>query len=121
MQERNRGLKDEYIEEVVIPDDTTKVKFSRAILRVETLKPCNDLNLEARLNGKALSPCEHEGTELVPPVYPSDYGYPTADKVKFYSVPLADILSGKNRIEAQNLDKAKRSCELWSMEVYLSR
>jgi hypothetical protein len=121
MQERNKGVKDEYIEEVVIPDDTSKVKFSRAILRVETLKPSNDLNIEARLNGKALEPCEHEGTELVPPVFKSDYGYPTADKVKFYNVPLTDIIPGKNRIEARNLDKAKRSCELFSMELYLSR
>jgi hypothetical protein len=121
MQERNKGVKDEYIEEVVIPDDTSKVKFARAILRVETLQPCNDLNIEARLNGKVLAPCEHEGTELVPPVFKSDYGYPTADKVKFYSVPLADIIPGKNRIEGRNLDKAKRSCELWSMELYLSR
>ena len=121
MQERNKGVKDEYIEEVVIPDDTSKVIFPRAILRVETFDVCNDLNMEARLNEKVLAACEHEGTELVPPVFKSDYGYPTADKVKFYNVPLADIIPGKNRIEARNLDKAKRSCELFSMELYLSR
>jgi len=51
----------------------------------------------------------------------SRYGYPTADKVTFYSVPTEAIISRKNRIEARNLDKAKRSSKLFSMELLLER
>lgn len=121
MLERNKGVKNEFLVDVLIPDNLSKVKFSSAILRVETYDSCDSLNIEVRLNEKVLVPCKHEGTELVPPVSITPFGLPTAEKVKFYTVPLKEIISGKNRIEARNLDKAKRSCTLFSMELYLAR
>ncbi|MEI8205547.1 MAG: hypothetical protein WCG03_01560 [Kiritimatiellales bacterium] len=121
MAEGNKCPKDEFIADVVIPDDTSKVNFSRAILRVETLESFTNLNLAVTLNGKPLEPTTYEDTEFSPPVQKTKQGYPTAEKLKFFAVPLADIIPGKNRIEARNLDKAKRSCELFSMELYLAR
>lgn len=121
MLERNAGVKDEFTAQVVIPDDPSKVKFSEAILRVETVQSCADLNLAVRMNGKALAQRTHEGTELSEPVYKTPYGYPTADKVKFYAVDLADIIPGKNTFEVRNLDREKTSCDIFSLELALYR
>jgi hypothetical protein len=121
MLERNDGVKDEFDVEVVIPDDTSKVKFSKSVLRVETEQSCEDLNIEARMNGKVLEQCQYEGTEISEPVYKTKHGYPTADKLKFYKVELADIIPGNNSFEVRNLDKAKRSCDIFTLELGLFR
>ncbi len=121
MAESNKWPKDEFTADVVIPDDTSKVEFSRAILRVETLGSSADLNLAASLNGKPLEPCEYEDTEFSPPVKATANGYPSADKLKFFTVPLADLLPGRNRFEVRNLDKAKSVCEIFTLELRLFR
>jgi len=121
MAESNKWPKDEFIADVVIPDDTSKVKFSRAILRVETLESSTDLNLAVTLNGKLLQPCEYEDTEFSPPIKTTPHGYPTADKLKFFAVPLADIIPGKNKFEVRNLDKAKSSVGIYTLELRLCR
>ena len=106
--------------ELVIPDDTAKVTFGRAVLRVETGASCTDLRIGVWLNGAQLQECEHEGVELFPPVA-QNAGYATRDKVKFYSVPLELIVSGKNTVKIENLSRKKRSCKLFSLEIALYR
>lgn len=112
--------KDERTIEVVIPDDTTKVRFDRAVLRVETRKNCAGLEIGVWLNGEALEPLAHEGTELFPPVE-QNRAYPAAEVLKFYTVPLERIVSGKNTVGISNLSKEKRACELVSMELAIYR
>lgn len=119
MLERNQGVKDEFTEEVLIPDDPSKVSFSESVLRVETADPCEDLEIAVWMNGKRLPRRDYDGTELSEPVYKTPHGYPTADKVKFYKVELSDIITGNNKFEVRNLDKAKRSCEIFSLELAL--
>ncbi len=121
MLERNKGVKNEFETEVLIADDTEKVKFSQAILRVETEESCEDLKIGAWLNDKPLQPCEYEGTELSTPVHKTPYGYPTADKLKFFKVELTDIVQGKNKFEVRNLDKTKGSCDIFTLELALFR
>ena len=106
--------------ELVIADDTSSVRFKTALLRVETQKSCTDLRIGVWLNGTQLQKCEHEGVELFPPVA-QNAGYATRDKVKFYSVPLELIVSGKNTVKIENLDRKKRSCRLFSLEIALYR
>lgn len=112
--------KDERTIEVVIPEDTTKVRFDRAVLRVETRKNCAGLEIGVWLNGEALEPLAHEGTELFPPVE-QNRAYPEAEVQKFYTVPLERIVSGKNTVRISNLSKEKRACELVSMELAIYR
>ena len=105
---------------VIIPDDTSKVAFKQALLRVETQNACTDLTIAAWLNGKPLQEAEHEGVELFPPIA-QNAGYATRDKVKFYTVPLDLLIPGKNSVKLQNLDAKKRSCRLFSIELALYR
>lgn len=88
----------------------------RAMLRVETKGSCADLRIAARLNGKRLTPCKHEGTELFPPLVVNSASA-TRDSLKFYTVPLAKLVHGRNRIEIWNLDKRKTACKLLSIEL----
>ncbi len=111
---------DEATVELVIPDDTSRVAFDRAVLRVETRTKCDDIRIGARLNGKQLEECEHEGVELFPPIA-ENVGYATGDVVRFYAVPLDAIVPGRNTIELKNLDKEKRSCKFFSVEIGLYR
>lgn len=106
--------------ELVIPDDTSKVKFDRAVLRVETKKSCVDLTIGVWLNGEALEPLTHEETELFTPVA-KNFAYPAAEVLKFYAVPLNRIIAGKNRVKISKLGPAKPSCDLRSMELALYR
>jgi len=106
--------------ELVIPDDTTKVTFDKALLRVETQESCTDLRIGVWLNAAPLQECEHEGVELFPPVA-QNVGYASRDKVKFYTVPLDLIICGKNTVKIENLDRGKRSCRLLSLEIALYR
>jgi hypothetical protein len=105
---------------VVIPDDTSAVKFDRAVMRVETKQDCADLRIDVSLNGTRLEPCEHEGTELFPPVTQNE-SYATGERVKFYAVPLDLLVPGENRIHIKNANRDKRSVNLFSMEVGLFR
>ncbi len=102
--------------DLIIPDDTAKVKFDRAVLRVETKGSCADLRIDVRLNGKQLTPCKHEGTELFPPLAQNP-AYATRDALKFYAVPLDILVPGSNKVEIKNLDKQKTKCKLISMEL----
>ena len=106
--------------ELVIPDDTSQVTFDRSVLRVETRKRCDDIRIGVWLNGKQLEECEYEDVELFPPIA-ENAGYATRDVVKFYTVPLDAIISGKNTIELKNLDQEKRSCKFFSLEIGLYR
>ena len=105
---------------VIVPDDTSVVKFDRAILRVETKQDCSGLEIEVAFNGTALKPCEHEGVELFPPVAENE-SYATGERVKFYGVPLELIVSGVNTIHMENVDREKRSVNLFSVELGLYR
>ena len=111
---------DEKTLKVVIPDDTSKVRFERAVLRVETKKSCADLRIAVWLNGRQLEPCEHEGTELFPPLA-RNAGYPVRNALRFYAVPLDALIPGTNEVVIKNLDKAKASCTLFSIEMALYR
>lgn len=112
--------KDERTVELVIPDDTKKVEFDRAVLRVETRKNCTALQIGVWLNGEALKPMVHEGTELFVPVAQNS-AYPAAEVLKFYTVPLERIVAGKNTVKISNLSREKGACELRSMELAVYR
>lgn len=105
---------------IIIPDDTSAVKFSRAVMRIETKQDCSDLQIDVSLNGTRLEPCEHEGTELFAPVAQNE-SYPTAERLKFYAVPLDLLLSSVNTIHIKNVDREKRSVNLFSIELGLYR
>ncbi|MBT3377032.1 MAG: family 10 glycosylhydrolase [Lentisphaerae bacterium] len=104
--------------EVIIPDDTEKVPFDRAVLRVETQKSCADLTIGVRLNGKLLLECEHAGVELFGAVA-ENAGYATRECLRFYTVPLDLLVAGKNTVEVENIDQAEQSCRLFSLEIGL--
>ncbi len=103
---------------VLIPDDTRKVAFSRAALRVETRHDSTKVKLGVRVNGKELAPCEWPDTELFPPLERNE-GYATRDCVKFFAVPLELLVAGENTIEIARQDSGKASCSLFSMELAL--
>ena len=106
--------------ELIVPDDTSKVRFDRALLRVETQTSCTDLKISVRLNSEQLQEYEHEGVELFPPLAQNE-GYATRDRVKFYTVPLGLLVHGCNKFEIKNLDRKKASCRLFSLELALYR
>jgi len=106
--------------ELIIPDDTRDARFERALLRVETQESCADLRLGVWVNGRALPECEHEGIELFPPIA-QNAAYATRDRVRFYTLPLEVLIRGRNSVRIENLDRAKRSCRLFSMEIGLYR
>jgi hypothetical protein len=106
--------------DVIIPDNTAKVRFERAVLRVETRKSCAEHQITVHLNGKQLESVEHEGTELFPPLAKND-GYAPRDTLKFYAVPLDLLVPGSNKIEIKNLDRKKGSCQFVSLEIALYR
>lgn len=105
---------------IVIPDDTSAVKFDHAVMRVETKQDCSDLQIDVSLNGTALKPLKHKDTELFPPVAKNE-SYPTYERLKFYSVPLNLLVPGKNTIHIKNVDREKHSINLFSMELGLYR
>jgi len=105
---------------LVIPDDTTKVHFSRAVLRVETRADSSQQEIDVRLNGQALEACEHKERELFPPLA-DNAGYAAREMLKFYTVPLDALRCGNNCIELKNHDRRKGSCTFVSLEVALYR
>jgi hypothetical protein len=111
---------DEKTVDLIIPDDTSKVKFERSVLRIETKKSCADLQIGVCLNGTKLDTHPNEGTELFPPLG-HNAGYPLYETLKFYAVPLKLLVSGRNRIEINNMDREKKSCQFFSMELALYR
>ena len=106
--------------DLIVPDDTAKVAFERSVLRVETEKPCADLEIAVRLNGEQLKPCEHRDTELFAPLA-QNAGYAARDALKFYAVPLDVLIPGNNKVEIRNVDTAKASCKFVSTELGLFR
>lgn len=112
--------KNEKTIELIIPDDTSKVRFDHAVLRIETRQKCETLHVEASLNGQALEPLARETTELFPALSSND-AYPARERLKFYTVPLTWIAQGKNSIRLTNLDAKKRSCDFSSLELALYR
>jgi len=101
---------------VIIPDNTCK----RAVLRVETRKSCEKLQIGVWLNGKQLEPIQHDGIELFPPLAQNE-SYPTRDTLKFYEVPPGLLVPGGSKVEIKNLDKKKSSCQFFSLEIALYR
>ncbi len=106
--------------ELVIPDDTTKVRFDRAVLRIESKQDCAKFQIGAWLNGTALEPLEREDNELFVPVA-KNIAYPARQALKFFTVPLNRIVAGKNTVKINNLDREKGACELRSMELAIYR
>ena len=104
--------------QVIIPDDTRQVPFSRAALRIETRRDSTKVKFGVRLNGKELAPCDWPDTELFPPVDRNE-GYATRDCVKFFAVPLEALVVGANTIEIARQDGGKSACSLFSMELAL--
>jgi hypothetical protein len=111
---------DEKAFDVIIPDDAAGAAFDRAVLRVETRQSCGGLEIGVSLNGKALAPCAHEGTELFSPLA-QNAGYPAREALKFYDVPLDLLAVGANRVEIKNLDGGKSPCQFRSIEIGLYR
>lgn len=105
---------------LVIADDTKKVAFKQAVLRVETKESCADAEIAVWLNGKRLEPCEHEDPELFPAIAKND-DYPTHERLKFYAVPLDAIVAGVNEVKLEKLSPKKPSCVFYSLEIALYR
>lgn len=105
---------------LVIPDNTAAVKFSRAVLRVETSRSCSDQQIAVELNGKLLESIQREDTELFPPLANND-GYPTSAVLKFYAVPLDLLTSGSNQVKLTKLSPKKGSCQFASLEIAIYR
>ncbi len=106
--------------DLIIPDDTTQVHFDHAVLRIETRQDCTKLQIGVWLNGEALEPLTHEGTELFTPLAQNP-GYPAPGVLKFYTVPLDRIVAGKNTVKISNIDLKKGTCDLRSMELAMYR
>lgn len=103
---------------VIVPDNTSKEKFARSVLRVETKLPCPEGGLAVRLNGRPLEPCAHPGAELFPPLT-TNAAYATRDRLAFFAVPLDRIIPGSNTVEIARAASEKKSCTLFSMELGL--
>lgn len=112
--------KNERTVELVIPDDTSKVDFDHAVLRVETKKDSTKLKIGVWLNGEALEELPYKETELFTPLDRND-SYPVREALRFFAVPLKQIIAGKNSIKISNLDPTKGQCDLASMELALYR
>lgn len=106
---------DEHVR-IIIPDDTSRFKFSKAVLRVETDKPCADLDISASLNGTKLEMFEPSDTELFKPISVNEASA-ARDCLKFYKVPLGKIICGENTIDIKNLSAAKASRKYVSIEL----
>jgi hypothetical protein len=113
--------KDEVQVDVVIPDNTSAMRFDKAVLRVETKNSCEDQEIGVWLNETGLKECTLEGVELFPPVQVTKKGYAQREAVKFFMVPLEKIVVGKNEVKIRNLDKSKGVCEFMSLEIGLYR
>ncbi len=111
---------DEATIRLIVPDDTDSVAFERGVLRVETQKSCANVQIGAWLNGTELATCEHHNPELFPPLA-ENAGYASRDALKFYEIPLHLLIAGNNRVEIENLDRAKASCRFVSLELGLFR
>ena len=111
---------DETTLKLFIADDARKTKFKRSVLRVEATEGCADTLIAVWLNGQRLEPCEHDDTELFPPL-DRNPGFPAREKLKFFTVPLEQIIPGYNQFEIKNLDKAETKMTLFSMELALYR
>ncbi len=103
---------------LVIADAARLPKSGRAVLRVETEQDSAGLRIEVRLNGQPLEPCEHDDTELFPPLERNAF-FPTRERLRFFTVPLERLRGSPNRIEVVNLDKAAASCSFYSLELAL--
>ena len=106
--------------DLTIPDDTKQVHFDHAVLRIETRKDCTKQQIGVWLNGEPLQSLTPEQSELFPPVE-KNTAYPEPQVLKFYTVPLDRIISGKNTVKISNFDQKMESCELCSMELALYR
>ncbi len=106
--------------EIVIPDDTARVAFGKAVLRVETRTACAGVELEATLNGTELAVCDRAETELFPPLA-QNAGYPTRATLRFFEVPPAVLVSGRNRIGLRAGAGAKPPFSFVGLELGLFR
>ena len=109
---------DEKMFNIFIADDTSKVKFKRSVLRIETKEICSDLQIGVWLNGKRLEHCETQDTELFPPPE-RNVALPSRETLKFYSVPLELIIPGVNQINVKNFDQERASSTFISLEFAL--
>ncbi|MES2697596.1 MAG: hypothetical protein V4773_29290 [Verrucomicrobiota bacterium] len=112
--------KDEKTIELVIADDTSRVRFERAILRVETRRGAPAPEIEAEWNKTPLTPLAREETELFPPLAQNE-AYPARAALRFFTVPLERIVPGRNTLRLANRQRTTRSCEFVSMELGLYR
>ena len=106
--------------QLLIPDDTKKVRFTGALLRVETKAPGQGLRVGVWLNERELAAVERTETELFPALAKNE-GYAPRERLLFYTVPLSQIAAGVNRLELRNLDRAKSACTFVSVELALYR
>jgi hypothetical protein len=106
--------------DLVVADDTAKVTFDHSVLRVETRESCVGLQIAVSLNGQRLKLCEHHENALFLPLA-QNAGYAARETLQFYSVPLDLLIPGNNKVEIENLDRARTSCNFVSMELGLFR
>jgi hypothetical protein len=105
---------------LIIPDDTKKITFKRALLRVETKADCTKVRLGVWLNGNQLKPCTPKTTTLFPPLA-KNKAYVGPEMLQFYTVPLDALIAGENEVKISNPDPKKNGCTLYGMELALYR
>lgn len=103
---------------MIVPDDTAAAGFHGGVLRIETRKDCTATRFGVRVNGHALEPCEHEDTELFPPLTRTE-AYATRDRLKFYALPPSLLVAGSNTVEIARLDAGGPPSILFSLEIGL--
>ena len=106
--------------EMIIPDDTSAVRFDRSVLRLETRENSVGRHLEVQLNGQVLETLDHADSELFPPLA-ANAGYADREALRFYAVPLALINPGRNTVRIRNLDPENAPCAFFSLELALYR
>lgn len=109
--------KDENEYQVFIAD-ALPGNFGKAVLRLETRAPSQDLRVEASVNGVKVEALASSEPELFPPVAVNNASA-KRENVRFFTVPVSALKFGVNRIQVKNLDRGTKSCDFVSSELGL--
>ena len=92
--------------------------FKKAVLRFETKAACDDVHVEAWVNGTKLEELASDDLELFPPVT-VNRAAPKRENLKFFTVPLSTMKFGINQIEVRKVDSGKKACVFVAAELGL--
>jgi hypothetical protein len=106
------------IEYHVFIADEMPGRFGRAVLRLETRAPGQNLRVEAWVNGTRLEALAASEPELFPPVA-VNRASARRENLTFFTVSVSALMFGINRIQVKNLDRGTRSCDFVSSELAL--